>query len=349
MESAAKRLKVSLKAIYGNQTMSLVELQLAFRKVSSLVNSRPVYAHAKPAGDGNSEYLQAITPNHLLLGRSSPEVHHPEWDALAGLHSRLSYVHDLTEAWWKQWQVHNLAELVPTRAWRVEQRAVQPGDIVLVHYDNKVAGNWKLARVLLQEASEDGLVRTVVARYSLAPAQASSKSGNLSIVEKPNRAKYIRVPVQRLAVILPAEVQDPLPSVSQDEVDAAIRAVGAPDPKPPRPTPRPAPDLPADPPQCLKDLFRIPDPAPSVPPARAAARPRQRNPRLPDPACSPPRTRAAARLQHHATSQCTKVWRERFSKGAALQARLEMAAHPDQVDHHLSIVSHIHSWLRKTQ
>ena len=273
MESCVKRLKAALAVTYGKQTLSMVELQLAFRKVSALVNARPVYAHCKPAGDGHSEFLQAITPNHLLLGRSSPEAEHPQWDAMAGPHSRLSYVNDLTESWWKQWQVHNLADMVPTRCWRQEHRAVAPGDIVLIHYDSKVKANWRLARVLLQERSEDDLVRTVVARYSLPSPPVSERSGKKSDHSKPVPAKFIRLPVQRLAVILPAEFQDPLPNISQAEVDQALKAVGKPDPRPPKPLPvLSSPSLP-EPPNCLKELFRLPDPAPPAPLARAAAKP----------------------------------------------------------------------------
>ena len=122
MEAAVKRLKHGLAAAFRNQVMTMLELQLAFKRISSWVNSRPIYAHAKPGGAEGSEYLQAITPNHLILGRSSPDAFHPEWDLLAGPYARLNYVHDLTQAWWRQWAVQQLPELVPTPRWRAGWR-----------------------------------------------------------------------------------------------------------------------------------------------------------------------------------------------------------------------------------
>ena len=337
LEATVKRLKRSLAATYGKQILSVPELELAFRKVSSLVNSRPVYAYSKPGAGEGSEFLEQLTPNHLLLGRSGPDAVHPQWDMLAGPHARLSYVSDLTQAWWRQWTVHNLADLVPTRAWRTEQRAVQPGDIVLVEYDSKVKTNYKLARVVLQEISvSDGLVRTVVVRYSIPLPGASDLSAALP------RPKYLRVPVQRLAVIVAAESQDPAPQVSTKEAEAARKAVGPLQPSPPPPAPAlpPAPCPPA--PQCLLDLFRLPPPVPAplpVPPparvqqAKPAGRAKRRNPRLPDPSAQPARTRAAARAAHHLDSLCTSTWASRFSQCSALSARLPQAYLESDLDH----------------
>ena len=346
MESAVKRLKHGLSAVFRNQTMSIMELQLAFRRISSWVNSRPIYAHAKPGGGEGSEYLQAITPNHLLLGRSSPEAFHPEWDLLAGPHARLNYVHDLTLAWWRQWAVQQLPELVPTPRWRAEHRAVTPGDIVLVSYDSKVAGNSRLARVLLQELSGDGLVRTVVARYSLPPPAASgAKSKSVSQLAL-NKAKYIRLPVQRLAVILPAELQDPVPEISAGEVAQALQAVGPPDPHAPAPVSAALPTAVPVPASCLPDQTRL-DPPP--PPLRAATKKKPVNPRLPDPACDRARTRSAARLQHHTITQCSLLWRLRFRESALLSHALARAHMDAELEHGVSLLPHMQSWLQKNQ
>ena len=338
LESVVKKLKKTLKHTFGKQVLTTFELELAFRKASSLANSRPVYAHSKPGASESSEYLQQITPNHLLLGRASPETHHPEWDLLAGPHARLSYVSDLTESWWRQWTVTNLPDMVPTRNWRVEHRAVQPGDIVLVLYDGKIKSNYRLARVMLQEPSEsDNLTRTVVVRYSLPLPAASENSKRANPAQLP-KPKYLRLAVQRLAVILPSEDQSPTPVISQEEADQALKAVGPKQPAPPPPLPYlPVTDLPAPPP-CLLDLFRLPDPSAQQPAQPSAPSPRQprsarRNPRLPDPASSPPRTRAAARLAHHQISLCSRVWNARFSDCRALSARISHLYLVEESDH----------------
>ena len=77
------------------------------------------------------------------------------------------------------------------------------GDIVLVHYESKSSpGVYRLARVIKVEVDKmDGLVHTCVVRYSL-----------LAELKPADRTKYkgitrkeLRVPVQRLVLILPVE------------------------------------------------------------------------------------------------------------------------------------------------
>ena len=346
LESAVKRLKKTLSATFRNHTMSILDLQLTFRKISSMVNSRPIYAHAKPGQQEGTEFLQALTPNHLLLGRSSPDVFHPHWDAMAGPYARLNYVMDITDAWWKQWTLQNLPELVPCPRWRSEHRAVQPGDIALVEYDNKVQSNCRLARVMLQEPSEDGLIRTVVVRYSLPLPGASDSRGKL-ISGPPLKAKYLRLPVQRLAVVLPAELQDPVPVISQAEADAALKAVGCSPPRPPRPQQSvPTEPVPA-PAGCLLDMFRLPAPPPrssTRPATKESVPPRsRRNPRLPDPTCEPVRTRAASRLAHHGLMQCMQVWPTYLRSCMVLKERLDTVVRQDELDHGTLMVA----WLKQ--
>ena len=93
------------------------------------------------------------------------------------------------------------------KTWTLEKRGVKPGDIVLISYtDKSKTGTWKLGRVESVETDEDGLVRTCVVEYRL--VRADIPHSEMKIYLKGLKHKKIRVPVQRLCLILPVEEQN---------------------------------------------------------------------------------------------------------------------------------------------
>ena len=89
--------------------------------------------------------------------------------------------------------------LAPTRKWIDAKRNLSVGDIVLIQYSSKSApGTYRLGRVREVEIDADGLVRTCTVQYHLCKGGA-----------KPDYVrKEVRVPTQRLVLILPIEEQD---------------------------------------------------------------------------------------------------------------------------------------------
>ena len=77
-------------------------------------------------------------------------------------------------------------------------------DIVLIEYKSKSApGTYRLGRVAQVEYDEDSLVRTCLVKYRLVkPITAHNKDSLDDVLNK-----EIRVPVQRLVLILPIEEQ----------------------------------------------------------------------------------------------------------------------------------------------
>ena len=94
---------------------------------------------------------------------------------------------------------------MPTRKWIEKQRNIRPGDVVLIEYKSKTSpGCYRLGRVRDVEIDErDNLVRTCTVIYKLIkPINESNRESVNDIV-----TKEIRVPVQRLVLILPIEEQ----------------------------------------------------------------------------------------------------------------------------------------------
>ena len=119
---------------------------------------------------------------------------------------RLAYIQELVKQWWNQWKSTHFSSLVPTTWWQEEERNLCVGDVLLIKYEAKSKpGKYCLGIVLEVEEDQDQLVRTVTVVYSLFQEVESSKIRTLESVTKKN----IRVPVQRLVLILPVEEKFP--------------------------------------------------------------------------------------------------------------------------------------------
>ena len=179
----------------------------AVKRIARVLNDRPlsIQKTVKPYPD--TDFLTPLTPNMLLTGRSHnmPPLasNYIDYDELPA--ERLSFVEELERAWWYQYKVQYFTSLVPTQKWHTASRNVTPGDIVLIEYKSKsFPGTYRLGRVTDVEVDpNDGLVRTCTVVYKLVkPTTKNSKD-----IFKDITTKEVRVPVQRLVMILPIEEQ----------------------------------------------------------------------------------------------------------------------------------------------
>ena len=107
------------------------------------------------------------------------------------------------EEWWAIYGQDVFPLLVPFRRWKEAAEALAVGDIVLVQYRQKFAKDrWRLGRVLGLTEGRDGLVRS---------AQVGLRNLRRGAREPTGVCKagltLLTLPVQRLAVVLPADQQ----------------------------------------------------------------------------------------------------------------------------------------------
>tara|TARA_B110001454_G_scaffold196478_1_gene199376 strand:- start:542 stop:6220 length:5679 start_codon:yes stop_codon:yes gene_type:complete len=185
-EALIKSVKKAIKISVGEQILTLSEMQTVMYESANLVNERPIGRHPNSTEDG--VYL---SPNDLLLGRSSTAVPSGQFDGSLSTQVRYRFVQGVITAFWKKWTRDFFPSLVVRQKWHTAKRNVSKGDIVLIQDANSVRGRWKMGRVSKAEPSlRDGFVRSVEVQYK--------NPGH-------NVFTTITRPVQRLIVIVPVE------------------------------------------------------------------------------------------------------------------------------------------------
>ena len=204
IESFVKRFKWSL-SLYQQSGMNYAELQSAFKRIASVLNSRPISARFGPRhSESDPDYLEMITPNMLLTARTGVDLPVREYADEESPSRRIAYKQKLESDWWQQWKVQCFDSLIPTKTWTVEKRGVKVGDVVLNSYKD-LSGTYKHGWVSSVEVDEDSLVRTCTVGYRLVRSDLPPEE--LRLYFKVLKCKKFRVLVQRLCIILPVEEQ----------------------------------------------------------------------------------------------------------------------------------------------
>ena len=159
-ERMVASVKRALRAVLERVIVSEETLHTVVVEVESIVNSRPL-THV--SADGTDP--EAITPNHVLLGRPICPLPPGLFDA-ADPPCKKSWrqAQCISEQFWKKWRKEYVPCLTQQPKWRQEQRSLQIGDLVLLIEDNVPRGLWPLARVTRVYPGADGRVRSLELR-----------------------------------------------------------------------------------------------------------------------------------------------------------------------------------------
>ncbi|XP_043243765.1 uncharacterized protein LOC122392683 [Amphibalanus amphitrite] len=159
-ERLVRSVKRCLTVVLGSQTLTDEVLSTVFAEVEYIVNSRPLtHVSADPAD------MEAITPNHFLLGRASPRWAPccvDERDMCS--RRRWKQAQSLAEGVWRRWAKEYLPTLTQRRKWSQETRSLKNGDLVLMAETGLTRSSWPLARVVKVFPGADAAVRAAEVR-----------------------------------------------------------------------------------------------------------------------------------------------------------------------------------------
>ena len=144
-----------LRALLQTQTVDDEGLVTLLCEVESIINGRPI---TTVSGDPNDP--EPLTPNHLLLLRSEPQIPpglFQKEDSFS--RRRWRQVQYLADIFWKRWSKEYLPLLQSRQKWTTIRKNLAVGDIVLVSAENSPRNSWPLGRVVEVFADKKGLVR----------------------------------------------------------------------------------------------------------------------------------------------------------------------------------------------
>ena len=196
-EAFVKKFKRSFAHLYQDTRLNYAELNSAVKRIANLLNDRPVSAQRARSSAPDEDFLVPLTPNMLITGRSQAGPP-PDYVDVVDANAQRTFLEELEAAWWYQYKVQCFDSLAPTRKWLEAKRNISVGDIVLIQYSSKsIPGTYRLGRVRHVEVDADKLVRTCTVVYHLCKPGAKLQYTK----------KEVRVPTQRLVLILPIEDQ----------------------------------------------------------------------------------------------------------------------------------------------
>lgn len=149
--------KRALRVAIGKQLVTEEVLVTVLAEVEHMLNSRPLTYVSSTAGDP-----QALTPNHILLGRESPSLP-PSMlsDEELPTRRRWKQAQLIAEHFWRRWSREYVPTLIKREKWTRDTRQLQVGDVVLVAENSTLRGLWPIARVTKVFPGSDQRVRSV--------------------------------------------------------------------------------------------------------------------------------------------------------------------------------------------
>ena len=189
-EAMVKTVKKCLQFAIHSQRLTPAEYLTVAYEIANLVNERPI--GSRPAPDSP---INILTPNLLLLGRSTAKNPGFDQTCLGNLNTRYLLVRSVTDLFWKRWSELFAPSLTKQIKWIKPGRNLQPGDIVLI-VDSGLKGQYKLAKVWEVFPGADGMVRKVKLSYKrFKPGEPATEYSGASDA-------FITRSVQRLALIV---------------------------------------------------------------------------------------------------------------------------------------------------
>ena len=146
-------------ALHAGQVLSDAELVTLLARIATSVNRRLLSIGRTSSSSEQNESLLPITPNHLLLGRTTSE--HITWEDQEEdkFSRRLAFIQSIHDAWWKPWINEVLPTLIPCKNWKYPKKNLN--DIVMVHYKGSMTDDYRIAKVTEVFPDVKNLVRTV--------------------------------------------------------------------------------------------------------------------------------------------------------------------------------------------
>ncbi len=156
-ERLVRSCKTTFKAVLKKQVLTDEVLAETMAEVESLVNSRPL---TEVSSDVDA--MEAITPNHFILGRPSINLSPGVFiDKEISSRKRWRQSQVVTNHLWGRWLREYLLALVQRAKWTQDVPNLKVGDLVIVVDYSTPRCTWPLGRIVKVYRGSDKIVRSV--------------------------------------------------------------------------------------------------------------------------------------------------------------------------------------------
>ena len=223
-EATVKVLKKSLSlALHPGVELNYPELITLLAKISYSINARPLGLASTSNTSQQEDVMMPITPNMLLLGRSSDVSPPLIYSFEEKFSTRLAYIAQVEQEWWDRWYKQVLPTLFTFKKWKKKQENIVIGDIVMLRYAGHFKDDYCLARVSEVHPDDEGLVRVVTVKYR----KKNPRESKIVYKSKPLLTEKVAVHrLQRLDLADESEDYEELMAADKDEeVAGAVHGV----------------------------------------------------------------------------------------------------------------------------
>lgn len=160
-ERLIRSIKIGLRHALPDRTPSEDLLRSCLIEIESIINSRPL-TYVETTDDN----LEALTPNHFLLGSSSGVKHISIFsDDVMCLRAEWRKQQRVTQVFWQRWVAEYLPTISQRTQWHDKIEPLKVGDVVAI-VSPETPYQWKLGRIESVMISKDGNVRQAQVRTS---------------------------------------------------------------------------------------------------------------------------------------------------------------------------------------
>lgn len=171
-------------------------LRTYFCEITAIINGRPLtLAHIN-----DPDFLEPLTPNHLLTGKTKIIVSPPAMFQYKDVFAvkRWKRVQYLVDQFWSRWKNEYVHQLQSRSKWQDKRRNVQIGDIVVLKEENLPRNMWKMGKVVSVNVSDDQCVRSVKLQMG---------DSNLDkLGRRVNKPCYLERPVHKIVVLIESDM-----------------------------------------------------------------------------------------------------------------------------------------------
>ncbi|GFV95124.1 integrase catalytic domain-containing protein [Trichonephila clavipes] len=130
-EATVKSFKFHLNRVVGVTSLTFEELSTLSSQIEACLNSRPLCVLSSSPDD-----RCVLTPGHFLIGKALTAI--PQPTVTDDLHhcDRWRLLTRMTQHFWNRWSSEYLTLLQSRSKWRIVQKNLDIGDLVLIKHDN---------------------------------------------------------------------------------------------------------------------------------------------------------------------------------------------------------------------